>query len=110
MSSERREYLRISLTGKIDIKKEGIAAPLNCQAVNISKGGAAIYSEKPFEINAELTLIIFFKNVSGENFEEIEGLIRWIKPVENMFAIGVQFKEISIESHPLIYSYLESNE
>ena len=110
MSSERRESLRISLTGKIDIKKEGVDAPLNCQAVNISKGGAAIYSEKPFEINAELILNIFFKDVSGEKFEEIAGIIRWIKPVENMFAIGVQFKDISKECHPLIHSYLESNE
>ena len=105
MSSERRGHLRISLTGRIDIKKEGITAPLNCQAVNISRGGAAIYSEKPFEINAELVLTIFFKNAT-ENFEEIAGKIRWIKPVGNVFAIGVQFAEISRESHPLIDSYL----
>lgn len=109
MSSERREHLRISLTGKIDIKKEGVAL-LNCHALNISKGGAALYSEKPFEINAELILTIFFKNVIGEKFEEIAGIIRWIKPVGNVFALGVQFKDFSIESHPLIYSYLESNE
>ena len=109
MLSERRGHLRISLTGRIDIKKEGITAPLHCHAVNISKGGAAIYSEKPFEINAELVLTIFFKNAT-ENFEEIAGKIRWIKPVGNVFAIGVQFTEISIESHPLISSYLESND
>ena len=105
MSSERREHLRISLTGKIDIKAEGIIETLNCQAINISKGGAAIYSDKPFEINAELVLTIFFKNAT-ENFEEIAGKIRWIKPVGNVFAIGVQFSEISRESHPLIVSYL----
>ena len=110
MSSERRGHLRISLTGRIDIKIEGITVPLNCQAINISKGGAAIYSEKPFEINAELVLTIFFKNVIGERFEEISGKIRWIKPVGNEFAIGVQFTETSRESHPLIHSYLESNE
>ena len=105
MSSERREHLRISLTGKVDIKAEGIIETLNCQAINISKGGAAIYSDKPFEINAELVLTIFFKNAT-ENFEEIAGKIRWIKPVGNVFAIGVQFSEISRESHPLIVSYL----
>ena len=110
MSSERREHLRISLTGRIDIKKEGITAPLHCHAVNISKGGAAIYSEKPFEINAELVLTIFFKNIIGERFEEISGKIRWIKPVGNEFAICVQFTETSRESHPLIHSYLEANE
>ena len=110
MSSERREHLRISLTGKVDIKAEGIIETLNCQAINISKGGAAIYSEKPFEINAELVLTIFFKNVIGERFEEISGKIRWIKPVGNEFAIGVQFTETSRESHPLIHSYLEANE
>lgn len=110
MSSERREHLRSSLTGKIDIKTEGAIEPLHCQAVNISKGGAAIYSEKPFEINAELVLNIFFRNASGEKFEEIAGKIRWIKPVGNVFAIGVQFTEISMEVHPLISSYLESND
>ena len=109
MSPERRGHLRISLTGRIDIKKEGITAPLNCQAVNIGKGGAAIYSEKPFEINAELVLTIFFNN-AAEKFEEITGKIRWIKPVGNEFAIGVQFTENSRESHPLIHSYLEANE
>ncbi len=110
MSSERREHLRISLTGKIDVKMEGVTAPLICNAVNISKGGASIYSEKSFKINDELVLTIFFKNVMGDNFEKIAGIIRWIKPVANEFAIGVQFKEFSRESHPLIYSYLESNE
>ena len=110
MSPERRGHLRISLTGRIDVKKEGITAPLHCHAVNISKGGAAIYSEKPFEMNAELVMKIFFKSSIGEKFEEIAGKIRWIKPVGNEFALGVQFTETSRESHPLIHSYLESNE
>lgn len=108
--SERREYTRVSLTGRIDVRKNGETSSLGCQAVNISKGGAAIYSQKPYEINAELVLTVFFKNVSGEESEVIAGMIRWIKPVENMFAIGVQFKEINMESHPLIFSYLDSNE
>lgn len=73
-------------------------------------GGAAIYSEKPFEINAELSLAVFFRNADGEQSEEISGVIRWIKPVGNLFAIGVQFKEINMESHPLICSYVDSNE
>lgn len=109
MSSERREHLRISLTGKIDVKSQGITEPLICQAVNISKGGAAIYSEKPFDINTDLVLTIFFKN-AAENFEEIAGKIRWIKPVGKIFAIGVQFTEISSESHPLINAYLETTD
>lgn len=110
MSSERREHLRVSLTGKIEVKKKDAAPSLSCSAVNISKGGAAIYSEKPFEINAELLLTVFFKNVNGEKSEEIAGVIRWIKPVGNMFAVGVQFKEFNMESHPLICEYVDSNE
>ncbi len=107
MTIERREHLRITLTGKIDIRPEGMTAPLNCYAVNISKGGAALYSEKPFDINAELLLTIFFKSNNSEKFEEVAGRVRWIKPVGNVFAIGVQFKEVSVETHPLIISYIE---
>ncbi len=110
MSSDRREHLRVSLTGKINVRKEGVASSLSCNAVNISKGGASLYSEKPFEINAQLILTVFFKNAGGEKFEEIAGIIRWIKPVGNVFAIGVQFIDIDTESHPLIFSYLDSNE
>ena len=110
LAIERREYLRITLTGKIDIRSKGVTEPLTGLAVNISKGGAAFYSENPFEIKDELLLHIFFKDDSGEKFEEIAGKVRWIKPVGKIFAIGVQFKEISRVTHPLIYSYIEVND
>ena len=107
MTVERREYLRISLLGKINIKPGGATDTLTGNAVNISKGGLALYTEKAFDINTELLLTISFKYDTEEKREDVIGIVRWVKPVSDLFAIGVQFKGLRRDTHPVIYSYLE---
>ncbi|MBI5756768.1 MAG: PilZ domain-containing protein [Nitrospirae bacterium] len=107
MTVERREYLRISLVGKIYIKPRGATDTLTGYAVNISKGGLALYSEKAFDINTGLLLTISFKYNTEEKREDVNGIVRWVKPVNDLFAIGVQFKGLRRDTHPVIFSYLE---
>ena len=82
-------------------------APLLGYAINISRGGLALYTVSAFDINTELLLTIFFKYDLGEKREDISGIVRWIKPVGDIFALGVQFKEIRKETNPMIFSFLE---
>lgn len=127
---ERRQFPRISLMGEIIIKAKESAGKmpggqlppaqlpgeqlsgeqLTGYAINISRGGIAFYSERPFNINTELYLTLFFKDEGGEMREGISGIVRWIKPVGNIFALGVQFRNISKDKQPVLFKYLESSE
>lgn len=104
----RREYPRITLLGKIYIKPLDSVDSLSGYAINISRGGVSLYADKPFDINRELLLTIFFLYNSLEEREDAVGSVRWIKPVGDLFAVGVQFREIRKETHPMILTYLEA--
>ncbi|HBI22748.1 MAG: hypothetical protein A2Y48_08870 [Nitrospirae bacterium RIFCSPLOW2_12_42_9] len=107
---DRRKFPRISLLGEIIIKAKDSGEQLQGYAINISRGGVAFYSEKLFNINSELSLTLFFKYEDEERREEVSCIVRWIKPVGNIFAIGVQFENIRKEKQPMIFKYLENNE
>ena len=104
----RREGHRISLLGKVAIKAIVPEASLNGYAINISSGGLSLYTDRAFDINTELLLTIFFKYDVGEEREDVFGVVRWIKPVGELFAVGVQFKGIHPETHPMIFTYLDA--
>ena len=104
----RREGHRISLLGKIAIKVINSEDSLSGYAINISSGGLSLYSDRTFDINTELLLTIFFKYNVGEEREDVFGVVRWIKPVGDLFAVGVQFRGISQETHPMILTYLDA--
>ncbi len=103
----RREGHRISLLGKIAIKVIDSEDSIGGYAINISSGGVSLYSDRAFDINTELLLTIFFKYDVGEEREDVFGVVRWIKPVDGLFAVGVQFKGIRQETHPMIFTYLD---
>ena len=108
-SSNRRIFDRISLLGKIDLKTINSGTTRAGYAINISTGGLALYSEEAFEINTELNITIYFKFDIGEKNEEVTGMVRWVKPIGDIFGIGIQFKDVSRETHPMMFSYLDSN-
>lgn len=96
------------MLGKIAIKVINPKDSLSGYAINISSGGLSMYSDRAFDINTELLLTIFFKYDVGEEREDVFGVVRWIKPVDDIFAIGIQFREIGKESHPMIFTYLDA--
>lgn len=108
-SLNRRLFDRISLLGKLDIKSNNSGKVTPGYAINISTGGLALYSEGEFDINADLQITIYFKFDIGEKSEDITGLVRWIKPIGDIFAVGVQFTDVSRETHPMVFSYLDIN-
>ncbi|MBI5407630.1 MAG: PilZ domain-containing protein [Nitrospirae bacterium] len=95
------------MLGKITIKVINSEDSLSGYAINISSGGLSLYSDRALDINTELLLTIFFKYDVGEEKEDVFGVVRWIKPVDGLFAVGVQFKGISQETHPMIFTYLD---
>lgn len=108
-SNNRRVFARITLLGKLDIQSVTSGASKPGYAINISTGGLALYSEEAFEINTELNITIYFKFDIGEKNEEVTGMVRWVKPIGDIFGIGIQFKDVSRETHPMMFSYLDSN-
>jgi len=109
---DRRGCTRISLLGKIEIRPGTSGDPSYGYTINIGRGGLALYSRTAFDLNTELALTLFFKyNGEEEKREDVSGIVRWIKPVGDLFALGIQFsKKMDRESHPLISLYLERNE
>lgn len=109
LSVQERKHKRIILLGRVDIQDEQREVVLNGYAINVSKGGVAIYIDKPFDINTRLSLTIFFREELSEKGETVQGRVRWIKPVGDLYAMGLQFIEVSKETHPLIFSYIETS-
>lgn len=103
----RREHPRVTLIGKVDIRSGNSINPGAGYAINISRGGLALYSDRVFGLNAELLLTIFLKYGYIEEREDISGIVKWNRTVgDDIFAIGVQYREIREEIHPMIFSYI----
>jgi len=104
---ERRQSERLVLQSKLSINHEDGRYICEGYTINISKGGIAFYAQKPFEINMSLSLIVYFRQGEKELEEEVKGKVRWIKPVGQLYATGVQFVNFTRSTNPKVWAYLQ---
>ena len=104
----RRKDFRPTMVAQVEVALPAKGEHWEGVAINLSRGGMGLYTEKAPEMNTEVVLTLLFHDESGPRAERVAGRVRWIKPIGNLFAIGVQFASLSPAEHPLTLAYLDS--
>jgi hypothetical protein len=76
--------------------------------INISRGGIGLYLSTALELNTEVSLGLRFQMDGEEKLESMGGMVRWIRPIGHLFAVGIQFKDLKADRHPLTLSYVDT--
>jgi c-di-GMP-binding flagellar brake protein YcgR len=119
MDGERRKYRRVNASSVIwyeitDMQRLQTTGPnveigIPQQSVDISLGGARIYSHKPIEPDKNLKVIISIPGIKTPI--SIIARVVWCEesPKEkNMFMIGLQFMEFINEKRAELAKYIDS--
>ena len=72
--------------------------------LDLSTGGASLFTEQPFDTGQELELVIRLRD--GEDIHAT-GAVRWVKTVQNGgYASGVEFSKMSDKDRRLVGKFL----
>lgn len=102
----RRRHKRITFLKEMEIaclNKEAVKA----LAVNISRSGLVAYCSKPLSIGSEIAINLpFADEYDVDRTEAVIGDVRWLKPLEDFYAAGIQFRSLNEHDHFMLLAYL----
>jgi diguanylate cyclase (GGDEF)-like protein len=79
--------------------------------INISYGGLGMYAQKPIAEKSHVQVWISLTNSHGEPCEErVEGVVRWVRQLNDHYGFGIEFEELNIKDHPLVLNYIQEAE
>lgn len=102
----KRRHKRVSFLKEMEISclNKEIVKTL---AVNISRSGLATYCNKPPDVGSEIAInLSFVDEYNVDRTEAIIGDVRWVKPLEDFYAVGVQFRSLNEHDHFMLLAYL----
>ncbi|MDD5435217.1 MAG: PilZ domain-containing protein [Nitrospira sp.] len=103
----RRRHKRVSLLKEVDVACLNDKAAAKGLIVNISRSGMIIYTTRPLGTGNEIVIKLpFVDEYKVDRIETLVGDIRWTKPLEDFYAIGIQFKSINEHDHFMLLAYL----
>src|SRR3972149_481588 len=107
MGNDKRRHKRVSLLKEIEIQ-----CPHNeivkALVVNISRSGLVAYCNKTPEIGSDIAISLLFDDeYKVDRREVIIGGVCWVKPLEDFYAVGVQFKSLNENKHFMTLAYLD---
>jgi len=77
----------------------------------IGRGGLGFMSKKPFQIEADINMRIYFASDGWfKKTEWLEGRVRWVKPISQSYAMGIEFNEPIGDDQPDLLSYIEAGD
>ena len=106
MVRNRRRHKRVSLLKEIELlcPRKEVAKAL---VVNISRSGLVTYCNKPLDAGSEIAInMLFVDEYKVDRTEIVIGNVCWIKPLEDFYAIGIQFKSLNEHNHFMTLAYL----
>jgi hypothetical protein len=66
-------------------------------------------SKSPFEVEMELNMRIYFAADGWfKKSEVLQGKIRWVRPINQSYAMGIEFLEPIGANQPDLLAYIES--
>ena len=105
--SNRRRHKRVSLLKEVDVSCPNNKADARGLIVNISRSGMVIYTTRPLGTGNEIVVKLpFVDEYKVDRIETLVGDVRWAKPLEDFYAIGIQFKSINEHDHFMLLAYL----
>ncbi len=77
----------------------------------IGRGGLGLMSKLAFKVDASVDMRIFFASDGWfKKTECLKGKIRWVKPISQSYAMGVEFNQPIGEEQPDLLYYIESKD
>ena len=105
---ERREFQRSTFHLKTELILEAERRTISLLRTNISFGGIGGYTRDLVKTGDAVLVRIYFSQRSGEEkAETVSGNIAWCKQDGNFVALGIRFKTLHSDEHPLLISYLQ---
>ena len=76
-------------------------------AVNISRSGLVVYCDKSLDVGIEIGInLAFVDEYKVDRAETIIGDVCWVKPLEDYYAAGIQFRSLNEHDHFMLLAYL----
>lgn len=109
--ANRRRHKRVSLLKEIDVSfsnnKPDNKVDARGLVINISRSGMVLYCDHPINPGNDIIVKLpFVDEYKVDRIEIVVGDIRWAKPLENFFAIGIQFNPLNEHDHFMLLAYL----
>ncbi len=109
MFQNKRKYRRYPIFAKVEIKTKNVINPtaviahVNC----ISEVGLGVYSAKPVEARAKVSIIIEFLSFEGKKEKDsIECVVAWAITEDNSYYLGLLFdEELNKDKQPNLYRH-----
>ena len=102
----RRRHRRVTFLKEMEISCHD-KKTVKALAVNISRSGLVVYCKQPLEPGKEISLNLpFVDEYNVDRTEAIIGDICWIKPLEDFYATGIQFRLLNEHDHFMLLAYL----
>lgn len=102
----RRRYKRVGFLKEMELSclnKEVVKA----LAVNISRNGLVIYCDRPVSVGSEVAINLpFVDEYNVDRTEAVIGDVCWVKPLEDFYAVGIQFRSLNEHDHFMLLAYL----
>jgi diguanylate cyclase (GGDEF)-like protein len=74
-------------------------------AINISYSGLAMYVQKPMAEKSHVQVWISLTDTNGKPREErVEGVVRWIRQLNDHYGFGIEFEELNIKEKTIHWS------
>ncbi|MFQ5598002.1 MAG: PilZ domain-containing protein [Nitrospiria bacterium] len=105
---ERRKSTRHSFHLGAAVFQDGSPLILSLLRANIGFGGIGGFSPERLSAGSPATIRFTFPQRSGaDKQEEIAGNVIWAHKDGNFNAQGIAFVDLSKQTHPLLFSYLQ---
>lgn len=106
---ERRKFIRLDTTIKVDYKSEETKTSGSALCRNISLGGIRLISNKSLEKDQTMELKLYL--IKNQKPIIATGIIMWVKDIAikgstNVYDIGVKFLHIDKEDEKIFFEYI----
>lgn len=105
---DRRRYRRETLSPHLKVVIPESDHSFGAFITNMSGGGVEVYADQRLEPGQDVLLHISFETdpKTGKN-EIVGGNVRWVKLFGPRFLIGLAFKDVNPNDHPVLSGFLD---
>lgn len=107
MKDERRGQERFHIRQMLQVSENG-GSSLNTAGLDLSTGGLACESDKPFEPAAPVSIMLGLPYVSGAHLVNCSGFVAYCRPAGEKYVIGIEFTNMRAEDASLIDEYVSA--
>ncbi len=106
-----RKYQRYPFLTTVKVVDPQMKEYTVAYAINISYGGLAMYAQKAIAEKGHVQVWISLTDPNGKlRDERVEGVVRWVRQLNDHYGFGIEFEELNIKDHPLVLNYIQEAE